>query len=71
MNRINIICLGVRDMEKSLKFYKHIGFQTYEKENSPAVVFFDNQGTAIFKIWMVIIGRSHIVPRGGLTTMIC
>lgn len=47
MNRINIICLGVRDMEKSLKFYKHIGFQTYEKENSPAVVFFDNQGTKL------------------------
>lgn len=22
MNRMNIICLGVRDMEKSIKFYR-------------------------------------------------
>ncbi len=47
MNRINLICLGVRDMVKSLEFYKNIGFQTYEKESSPAVVFFDNRGTKL------------------------
>lgn len=47
MNRINLICLGVRDMEKSLAFYKGIGFQTFEKEEEPAIVFFNNQGTKL------------------------
>jgi catechol 2,3-dioxygenase-like lactoylglutathione lyase family enzyme len=45
MNRINLICLGVKDMEKSLAFYKNIGFQTHEKKDNPPVVFFNNQGT--------------------------
>ena len=47
MNRINLICIGVRDMEKSLAFYKGIGFKTYAKESSPPIVFFDNQGTKL------------------------
>lgn len=47
MNRINLICLGVKDMEKSLAFYKGIGFKTYAKENKPVIVFFDNQGTKL------------------------
>lgn len=47
MNRINLICLGVRNMERSLAFYKNIGFQTYVKENDPPVVFFDNQGSKL------------------------
>lgn len=47
MNRINLICLGVRNMEKSLQFYKDIGFKTYAKENNPQIVFFDNQGTKL------------------------
>lgn len=47
MNRINLICLGVRDMERSLDFYKNIGFKTYTKENNPPIVFFDNQGTKL------------------------
>lgn len=47
MNRINLICLGVRDMEKALGFYKAIGFKTYEKDACPPVVFFDNQGTKL------------------------
>ena len=47
MNRINLICLGVRDIKKSLAFYKNIGFHTYEKKDKPAVVFFDNQGTKL------------------------
>jgi len=38
MNRINIICLGVRSMEKSLSFYKNIGFKTYVKEDNPPIV---------------------------------
>lgn len=28
MNRINLICLGVKDLRKSLAFYKDIGFST-------------------------------------------
>jgi predicted lactoylglutathione lyase len=47
MNRINLICLGVRDMEKSLAFYKNIGFKTYETKDNPPVVFFDNQGSKL------------------------
>ena len=47
MNRINLICLGVRDIAKSLAFYKSIGFKTYEKEDKPAIVFFHNQGTKL------------------------
>jgi len=34
-------------MEKSLAFYKSIGFKTHEKEQQPAIVFFDNQGTKL------------------------
>ena len=47
MNRINLICLGVRDIKKSLEFYRNIGFKTYEKADKPPVVFFDNQGTKL------------------------
>lgn len=47
MNRINIICLGVRDMAASLAFYKNIGFQTYVKEDKPPIVFFNNKGTKL------------------------
>lgn len=47
MNRINLICLGVRDMARSLAFYKRIGFRTYEKNDNPPIVFFDNQGTKL------------------------
>lgn len=47
MNRINLICLGVRDIKKSLKFYQDIGFRTYEKTDESPIVFFDNQGTKL------------------------
>lgn len=47
MNRINLICLGVRDIQKSLAFYRNIGFKTYEKAEQPPIVFFDNQGTKL------------------------
>jgi uncharacterized protein len=36
MNRINIICLGVKDMAKSIRFYRDgLGFTTDEKEDKP------------------------------------
>lgn len=46
MNRINLICLGVTDLRKSLSFYKDIGFQTSADDDS-AIVFFNNQGTKL------------------------
>lgn len=47
MNRINLICLGVKDMKRSIHFYKNIGFKTYEKDENPSVVFFDSRGTKL------------------------
>lgn len=47
MNRINLICLGVKDMEKSLQFYKSIGFKTSEEKTNPVIVFFNNQGSRL------------------------
>jgi uncharacterized glyoxalase superfamily protein PhnB len=46
MNRISIICLGVKDMSESIRFYRDgLGFQTEEKENNSKVVFFNTTGT--------------------------
>lgn len=47
MNHIHIITLGVKDMNRSLKFYRALGFQTSVQEESPAIVFFQNGGTAL------------------------
>lgn len=45
MNRLNVICLGVRDMEKAIRFYKDgLGFQTNEKSYNPPVIFFNTSG---------------------------
>lgn len=46
MNRINIICLGVRDMARAIHFYRDgLGFETDETDNTPEVVFFNTTGT--------------------------
>jgi len=46
MNRISIIALGVKDMRKSVRFYRDgLGFQTEEKSDSPHVIFFNTTGT--------------------------
>ncbi|MDR1941244.1 MAG: VOC family protein [Endomicrobium sp.] len=48
MNRINIIALSVKDLKKSKEFYENLlGFQTPNKEENPAVIFFDNNGTKL------------------------
>lgn len=40
MNKITCICLGVRDMERSIKFYRDgLGYKTDCKENNPPYVF--------------------------------
>lgn len=46
MNRISIVCLGVRNMEASVKFYRDgLGFVTDVKEDNPHMVFFHTYGT--------------------------
>ncbi|NLD47554.1 MAG: VOC family protein [Clostridiaceae bacterium] len=46
MNKITCICLGVRDMKRSVQFYRDgLGFQTEEIEDSPRVIFFNTPGT--------------------------
>ena len=46
MNKITCICLGVRSMEKAIRFYRDgLGFKTDCKEYDPPVCFFDTPGT--------------------------
>ena len=46
MNKITCICLGVSNMEKSIKFYRDgLGYKTDCKENNPPVCFFNTPGT--------------------------
>ena len=46
MNKITCICLGVRDMERSVIFYRdQLGFHTDSGDNHPRVCFFDTPGT--------------------------
>lgn len=46
MNKITCICLGVRSMQRALKFYREgLGFQTNCKEDNPPVCFFNTPGT--------------------------
>lgn len=49
MNRINLIALGVRDIRKSLDFYKEIGFEAsvVGDEEKPVIVFFKNEGSKL------------------------
>lgn len=48
MNRINLICLGVKDMKISVKFYRDgLGFKTAEKSDNPEIVFFNSSGTKL------------------------
>ena len=43
---MNIVTLGVTDLEKSKQFYKNLGFQLPANEN-PGIVFFNAQGTKL------------------------
>lgn len=46
MNKITCICLGVKSMEKAIKFYRDgLGYKTDCKEDNPSVCFFDTPGT--------------------------
>ena len=46
MNKITCICLGVRSMQRALKFYRDgLGFKTDCKDDDPPVCFFNTPGT--------------------------
>lgn len=46
MNKITCICLGVRSMERAIRFYRDgLGFRTDCREDNPPVCFFDTPGT--------------------------
>ena len=48
MNRMNIVGLGVRDMARSIKFYRDdLGFKTDEKGYNPEIIFFNTTGTKL------------------------
>jgi acetyl-CoA synthetase len=48
MNRVNVVCLGVRDMPQSIAFYRDgLGFQTKEKAADAGVVFFNTPGVKL------------------------
>lgn len=48
MNRINLICLGVADLERSRAFYRDgLGVETSSVDENPEIVFFDNGGTKL------------------------
>lgn len=47
MNRLNIVTLGVKDMGVALKFYRELGFEAYEEDQNPAIVFFNNRGSKL------------------------
>ncbi|WP_411828264.1 VOC family protein, partial [Metabacillus niabensis] len=49
MNRLNIITLGTKDIVKSHKFFKQLGFDTSIRgtESNPDIIFFKNEGTRI------------------------
>ena len=46
MNKITCICLGVRNMQRALKFYRDgLRFKTDCKDDDPPVCFFNTPGT--------------------------
>lgn len=48
LNRINLICLGVRDLVRSRAFYRDgLRFDTPDNEENPEIVFFDCRGTKL------------------------
>jgi uncharacterized glyoxalase superfamily protein PhnB len=47
MNRIHIITLGVKNIRRSLEFYRALGFQTSVQEENPGIVFFQSGGVTL------------------------
>jgi predicted lactoylglutathione lyase len=48
MNRINIVCLDVKDLKKSRSFYRDaLGLVTPNDDDDPKVIFFNNNGSKL------------------------
>jgi catechol 2,3-dioxygenase-like lactoylglutathione lyase family enzyme len=48
MERIHVITLGVKDINRSLRFYRDgLGFETTVDEENPSIVFFQSQGVTL------------------------
>ena len=48
MERVHIITLGVKDIDKALQFYRDgLGFSTTVTESDPPIVFFQSQGVVL------------------------
>lgn len=63
MNRMNVVCLGVRDMARSIRFYRDgLGFQTDETSDHPDVIFFSTPGT-IMELYPLRLLTEDIDPR--------
>lgn len=62
MNKISIVCLGVRNMEKAIKFYRDdLGFKTDCTDKTADVVFFDTPGTK-FELYPLNLLAEDISP---------
>ena len=62
MNKITCICLGVRNMERSLCFYRdRLGFRTDCTDSDPRVCFFDTPGTK-FELYPLDLLAKDICP---------
>ena len=62
MNKITCICLGVRDMARSVAFYRAgLGFKTDCVEDSLRVCFFDTPGTK-FELYPLDLLAEDICP---------
>jgi len=63
MNKITCICLGVRNMERSVRFYRdQLGFRTDCTEARPRVCFFDTPGTK-FELYPLELLAEDIDPK--------
>ena len=62
MNKITCICLGVRNMERAVRFYRdRLGFRTDCTDNDPRVCFFDTPGTK-FELYPLDLLAADIDP---------
>ncbi|HRX36821.1 MAG TPA: VOC family protein [Aestuariivirga sp.] len=64
--RINLVTLGITDMERSRSFYEHLGFAA-SKTSNPDVTFFDANGIVLGLFGHDALADDAHVPRGNAT----